>query len=222
MKSVAFVPIKFNSQRLKDKNFLPLGGKPLCWHIFNTLLQVKGFDQVYVYCSNPDVVQYVPEGVAFLPRPASLDSDTTLGMDIYQAFASQVQAGVYALCHATSPFVSPASVQAGLDKVLAGGHDSAFSVDMHKTFAWYQGQPLNYSLDHIPRTQDLEPVYLENSAFFVFSREVLAMKRRIGHRPFMVAVTQLESIDIDTQDDYDMANVIYNYLQHKSGGQPKG
>ena len=60
MKVVAFIPIKLNSQRLPNKNILPLDGKPLCWHVCQTLLEVDGIDDVYVYCSDDSVTDHIP------------------------------------------------------------------------------------------------------------------------------------------------------------------
>ncbi len=55
MKTVALIPIKLNLQRLPHKNILPIAGHPLCWHIVNTLLQVKDIDEVYIFCSDEAV-----------------------------------------------------------------------------------------------------------------------------------------------------------------------
>ena len=66
IKTVALIPIKLNSQRLPHKNILPIAGHPLCWHLCNTLNHVKGIDEVYVYCSDPAVQQYIPAETKFL------------------------------------------------------------------------------------------------------------------------------------------------------------
>ena len=68
MKVVALVPIKLNSQRLPHKNILDLGGKPLCAHMTENLLKVKGIDEIYVYCSDEQITKYMPEGIKFLKR----------------------------------------------------------------------------------------------------------------------------------------------------------
>ena len=105
MKTVAFVPIKLNNERLKNKNILPLGGHPLCWHIFNTLLHTDGIDEIYCYCSDEAIRDYIPEEVIFLKRDSCLDMQTTKGIEIYSRFAQDIDADIYVLCHATSPFI---------------------------------------------------------------------------------------------------------------------
>ena len=206
MSVVAFVPIKLSNQRLPGKNVLPLGGKPLCAHVFEALLQVRGIDRVIAYCSDEALIEYLPQGVEFLQRSPTLDGSTVKGIDIYRAFLADVEADVYVLAHATSPFTSPASFQTGLDAVLSGQYDSAFSAERIQTFAWYQGEPLNYAFEDVPRTQDIEPVWVETSGFYIFRREVMAQHgRRIGFAPKLVEVAGLETVDVDEPKDYEMA-----------------
>lgn len=204
---VAFVPIKLHSQRLPGKNLLPLAGHPLLWHVFHALLQVRGLDDVVCYCSDPDVKQYLPHGVTFRLRPACLDTDTVEGLDIYTSFAREVAADYYLLCHATSPFVHVSSLQAALDRVTGTGqYDSALAVQRHQTFAWYDGSPLNYSPQHVPRTQEITPVFTETSAFYLFSRNAILLRhRRIGDHPYLHETELPEALDIDTQSDYQLA-----------------
>lgn len=209
MKRVAFVPIRLNSQRVEGKNLRELGGRPLMTYLLQTLVQVENIDEVYLYCSNPDIQQYLPEGVKFLQRNERLDSNTTLGEEIYDAFTSEVDADIYILAHATSPFIRTATIADAVARVESGEYDSAFSAERVQTFAWWDGKPLNYSLDRVPRTQDLEPVYVETSAFFVFEREVWRSKRRrIGERPYMAVTDRIESMDIDNPDDFLLAEAI--------------
>ena len=164
MKTVAFVPIRLNSQRVAGKNLRPLDGSPLMCHILKTLTEVEGIDEVYVFCSDEGIRALLPEGVQLLLRDPSLDSDTTLGREIYDSFTARVGADLYILAHATSPFIRAATLADALGKVRSGEYDSAFSAEKIQTFAWFEGRPLNYALDNIPRTQTIEPVYIETSA----------------------------------------------------------
>lgn len=206
MKVVAFVPIKLNNQRLPGKNLLPLGGKPLCAHVFEALLGAGGIDRVIAYCSDSSLGAHLPDGVELLLRDQRLDGSLVKGLEIYRAFAEDVCADVYVLAHATSPFVRPGTIRRGVDAVISDGHDSAFAAQRVQTFAWYQGKPINYSPEDVPRTQDMEPVWVETSAFYVFRREVLVERgRRIGFDPEIVEVSGMEAVDIDEPVDYEMA-----------------
>ncbi len=206
-----FVPIKLNSQRLPRKMFLPVGDKLLCQHIFYTLLEVqKEFGnkcEIYCFCSDEKIKEYIPEGVIFLKRNAELDKNETKGMQIYKSFVNIINDGdIYVLCHATSPFIKKESIIAGLNAILDKKHDSALSVSRVQTFCWYKNKTLNYDLNNIVRTQDIEPIIWETSAFFMFKKHILQdMNRRIGENPYFVETDRIESIDIDEKEDYDLA-----------------
>ena len=196
MKTVAFVPIKLRSVRLPDKNILPLAGKPLCWHMINTLLQVDEIDEVYVYCSDDIIIQYIPDKAVFLERLESLDGDFVKGDEIYRSFINRINADIYILAHATSPFTKAISVKNALKKVLSGENDSAFAAKKIQTFAWYDGIPVNYTLENVPRTQDLKPIFVENSAFYIFRKEIFTKhNRRIGFTPYIQTVNEIEGMD---------------------------
>lgn len=206
MKTVALVPIKLNSQRLPHKNILPIAGHPLCWHICNALNGAKGIDEVYVFCSDEKVKQYIPEDTKVLIRDPRLDRDEVKGFEIYAEFIKQIDADVYVLAHTTSPLIKTETIQNALAHVLDGSHDSAFSAQRIQTFAWYQGKPVNYDINDVPRTQDMEPIYVETSAFFIFKKEIFTEHhRRIGYHPYIQEVSDIEAVDIDEKKDYEFA-----------------
>ena len=215
MKTIAIVPIKLNNERLPNKKIKPFdNGAPLCHYIFETLKQVKGIDEIYVYCSNPKIQEFIPLGVKFLRRSETLDQNTTKINEVLSAFAQDVPADVYVMSHATAPFISPQSIEKGLQAVLQQGFDSAFAVRKIQTFLWKDGKPSNYNLNNIPRTQDLPPIFEETSGFYIYRSEVITeLNRRIGNNPYMVEVNAIESCDIDTQEDFDVANAIFKGLK---------
>lgn len=209
MKKVAFVPIRLNSQRVENKNLRMLGDRPMMTYMLESLTKVGNIDEVYVYCSNPSIKELLPEGVKFLRRSESLDQNTTLGREIYDAFTQEVEADLYILAHATSPFIRPTTIEQAVAEVESGEYDSAFSAERIQTFTWWQGEPLNYSLQNVPRTQDLEPIFVETSAFFIFGRDLwLNEHRRIGDMPYIAVTDRIESTDIDNPDDFLLAEAI--------------
>ncbi|MFQ9514691.1 MAG: cytidylyltransferase domain-containing protein [Eubacterium sp.] len=208
MKVVAFIPIKLNSVRLKNKNILEIAGHPLCWHIANTLLSVKEIDEVYVYCSTDRIMDYMPKGIKFLKREEYLDGDQVKGAEIYASFLRKIKSDIYVLAHATSPFISLKSLRNSLNKVLSEEYDSAYTAKKIQNFVWYKGKTLNYELEDVPRTQDLEPIWVETSAFFIFKRELfMETNRRIGYSPYCQEVRGIETIDVDTKEDFIFAKV---------------
>ncbi len=214
MKTVAIVPIKLNNERLPNKNIKPFdNGQPLCHYIFETLKKVNGIDEIYVYCSNPEIKKYIPQGVKFLKRSESLDQNTTKINEVLAAFANDVVADIYVMTHATAPFILPASIEKGLNAVESNDYDSSFAVRKIQTFLWRENRPFNYDLDNIPRTQDLTPIFEETSGFYIYTRDTIVNhNRRIGNRPFMVEISAIEACDIDTQEDFTIANALFNQI----------
>ena len=217
MKTVAVVPMKLNNRRLPQKNTKSFtNGKPLCYYILSTLLAVEGLDEVYVYCSNPDIQQYIPQGIKFLQRDEALDQDTTKMNEVLQFFAKAVPADIYVMTHTTAPFISKESIEKGIKAVLCEEYDSAFAAKRLQDFLWQDGEPFNYELDNIPRTQDLPILYEETSGFYVYKSEVITkLNRRIGEKPYVVEVGEIESIDIDETEDFIIADAIYNHVYRK-------
>ncbi len=218
MKTVAVVPMKLNNTRLPQKNTKPFtNGRPLCCYILKTLLSIDKIDEVFVYCSNEKICDFIPSGVKYLKRSASLDTDMTSMNEVLSAFANDVFADIYVMTHTTAPFISAESIEKGIDAVLSGMNDSAFAAKKLQDFLWKNGTPFNYSLENIPRTQDLEPLYQETSGFYIYERHVITeLGRRIGQSPFIVEVNEIEAVDIDEKEDFEIADAVYNHIFRKS------
>ena len=212
MKTVAFVPIKLNNERLPGKNIKPFtNGKPLVHYIFQTLMSVKEIDEIYVYCSSEDIVKYVPSGVIFLKRDPYLDLSTTSFNEVMTTFAEKVDADVYILTHATVPFISAKSFKKEIQAIKSGIYDSALSVERMQKFMWRDNKPFNYDPARIPRTQDLEPFFIETCGMYIYTKTVISEKhRRIGDNPYLVEVDKVESTDINNPEDFILADAIYN------------
>lgn len=214
MKTVAIVPMKLNNRRLSQKNTKCFtNGNPLCHYILSTLLTVSGVDEVYVYCSNPEIQKFIPKRVKYLRRSASLDQDTTKMNEVLQSFAKDVTADVYVMTHTTAPFITKASIEKGLNAIFSGVYDSAFAAKKLQNFLWKDGVPFNYELDNIPRTQDLNSLYEETSGFYIYRASVITeLNRRIGNKPYIVEVGEIESTDIDEPEDFVIADAIFNHI----------
>ena len=133
--------------------------------------------------------------------------------EVLKAFAKDVPADVYVMTHTTAPFISKESIEKGLDAVLSGEYDSSFAAKKLQDFLWKDGKPFNYELDNIPRTQDLEPLYEETSGFYIYNSSVITfLNRRIGEKPYIVEVNEIEAVDIDEKEDFQIADAIYNSL----------
>lgn len=212
MKIVAFVPIKLNNERFPNKNITPFkNGEPLIYYILNTLKKVKNLDEIYVYCSDESICKYLPNGVKFLKREKYLDLQTTSFNEVLTTFANIIDADFYVLTHATAPFISAESIEKGINAVLTNKYDSALSVTKLQEFLWKDNKPFNYDVNKIPRTQDLEPLYTETCGLYIYNKNLINKeKRRIGHSPYLIEVSKIEACDINTKEDFIIADAIFN------------
>ena len=219
MKTVAFVPVKMNNERLPGKNTRRFSdGNPLITVFLKSLEKVQGLDDIFVFCSNPDIKGYCTKSVKFLQRPVFLDGKDATPQDIIGEFIKSVPADIYMAAHCTSPFVSVKHLAECVEAVKSGVYDSSFTAEKVQKLLWKgDGTPLNFQADNIPRTQDLEPLYSEVSAAYVFKREVFERhRRRIGLSPHITVVSGIECIDIDWKEDFDVADAVYMNLIRSS------
>lgn len=214
MKIVAFTPIRLNSKRLPGKSIIDLNGIPLLNYQLNVVqgMQRRGsIHENYVFCSNLSIREHIQmhlSDVEIAARPVYLDSDNTLGNDIYKEFIKRVPADIYVLYHVTSPLLRLEHYLEGLAAMARPEYDAAMTVQRVQQFAWYKDQPLNYDPMEPPRTQDLEPVFVETSGFFMFSREAFEKHGRTGSCPHRVEVDSAAAIDIDNQHELDLCAFI--------------
>jgi CMP-N-acetylneuraminic acid synthetase len=219
----ALVPMRHQSVRVTNKNFRPFAGIPLCHHILNTLLACPTIDAVYVDTDSPaiieDVAQHFPQ-VRVIERPEHLRSGETPMNEVLLNTTAQVKADFYLQTHSTNPLLKSETIEAGLKQFLAQypACDSMFSVTRLQTRLWDQlGRPVNHNPHILLRTQDLPPIFLENSNFYVFTRDALVQRRnRIGDRPLMFEIDRIEAWDIDEELDFNIGEFLfYKRLEQK-------
>ncbi|MBQ8896616.1 MAG: NTP transferase domain-containing protein [Clostridia bacterium] len=209
MKIIAIMPIKLNNERLPGKNVMVLGGKPLLQHQLEAVREANVADEIYVYCSNEAVCEYLPQKVEFLKRSQHLDLPTSNFSQIFEAFSNEKPADVYIYVHATAPFISVETIKECVNAVLSGEFDSAFCAVKIQDFLWKDGEPLNFDAMNIPRSQDIEPIYRETSGVYVFTNDVFkAYRRRIGKKPYIKEVSFKEAVDINNPEDFKLAEAM--------------
>ena len=209
MNLVALVPMRHHSQRVPGKNYRMLAGKPLFHHVLETLLAVPEIIEVVVDTDSTPVMnglrQHFPQ-VRIIPRPEHLRGDDIAMNDILIYDTEQVQADFYLQTHSTNPLLKPETVSLAIKRFLAQypACDSLFSVTRLQTRLYDQhGHALNHDPTVLIQTQDLPPVYEENSCLYIFTHENLVKRHhRIGEKPMMFEVEAGEAWDIDEELDF--------------------
>lgn len=215
MKLAALVPMRHHSQRVPGKNYRPLAGKPLFHHIIETLLAVPEIETVMVDTDSEPVMDGVRRffpNVKLIQRPDHLRADDVPMNDILLHDTAQVQADFYLQTHSTNPLLKPETVSNGIQKFFTEypKYDSLFSVTRLQTRLYFQdGRAINHNPLELIQTQDLPPVYEENSCLYLFTRENLARKHhRIGDAPLMFEIDADEAWDIDEELDFEITDFL--------------
>jgi CMP-N-acetylneuraminic acid synthetase len=91
-----------------------------------------------------------------------------------------------------------------------GEHDSLMSVtERHVRMYDSQSRPMNHDPDQLLRTQDLPPVYEENSNIYIAPRQlVLSTGKRIGPHPLLFPMSRAEAMDIDDAFDFEVVDCL--------------
>ena len=215
MKLAALVPMRHHSQRVPGKNYRPLAGKPLFQHIVETLLAVPEIETVMVDTDSEPVMEGVRRlfpTVKLIQRPEHLRADDMPMNEILLHDTAQVQADFYLQTHSTNPLLKPQTVSRAIQSLFANypKNDSLFSVTRLQTRLYFQdGRAINHNPLELIQTQDLPPVYEENSCLYIFTRENLERKHhRIGDTPLMFEIDADEAWDIDEELDFEITDFL--------------
>lgn len=212
---VALVPMRHLSERVPGKNYRLLAGRPLYAHILETLCRCSEIAEVAVDTDSPVIWEGVERefpGVRLIPRPEHLRGGEVSTNEIILHDIGVVRAPFYLQTHSTNPLLRPQTVSSAIARFLESypGNDSLFSVTRLQRRLWdAQGRPVNHDPAVLLRTQDLPPLYEENSCLYIFAREVfLARRNRLGARPQMFEMDAIESWDIDDERDFEIAEAL--------------
>ena len=208
---VALVPMRHNSERVPGKNYRTLAGQPLFHHIVSTLLAVPTIDEIVIDTDSPlitaDTAETFPE-VRVLARPKELLGGDVAMNRILEYDVSQVRADYYLQTHSTNPLLAAETIERAIDAFLEGRgtYDSLFTVTPLQTRLWtVDGRAVNHDPEVLLRTQDLEPIYEENSCAYLFDAETLLRRgNRIGDRPLLFPIDPHEALDIDDEHDWNI------------------
>jgi len=209
MTAVGILPIKEHSQRVPGKNFRLLQSKQLYKWTLDALVGARICDAVVINTDCPDRFRgLLPPAVAQVRAPELLGDEVSMNRVIGQVVA-EYPADYYIQVHASNPFVTAdllRSVAQAFESGLLRYYDSVFSVTEHYA-RFYQGNvAVNHDPDNLAQTQDLTPLYQENSSFYLFRRKAFCGSgRRLCGTMRGVVISRKSAWDIDTLEDWRMA-----------------
>jgi CMP-N-acetylneuraminic acid synthetase len=215
-KITALIPMKGNSERVKNKNIRDFAGQPLLTHVIETFSKSKYISNIIINTDSQkiaDLAKSVSDKVIIHERPEEICGDYVSMNDIINHDIQQVEEEYFIQTHVTNPLLTLESVDKAIEFYFENkaNYNSIFSVTKIQTrLFWEDGKPVNHNPKELIRTQDLPPVFEENSNFYIFSKEafVEAGGKRIGTKPKMFEIGQIESMDIDNEDDFILSEYI--------------
>lgn len=221
-KIIALLPMKGHSERVPNKNMRLFAGQPLFHHVAAILQASPLVESIIINTDSDSIAREAKaafDKVRIVERPIEICGDFVPMNDIIAHDLTVLKGDHFLQTHSTNPLLTAATLENATKTyfTLPADYDSLFSVTRLQTrLYWESGQPVNHNPAELLRTQDLPPLYEENSNLYLFSRQSFqkAGGRRIGLSPQMFEMEALEAIDIDTEENFRLAEAIYN-LRHK-------
>lgn len=217
--------MKAHSERVSNKNIRDFCGEPLFVHVGDTLKETELFSNLIINTDSKDISDLAKNRygswVIIHNRPDEICGDLVSMNTIIADDISRTDCEYYFQTHSTNPLLSKTTIQSAVEMYfdqIENGRDSLFSVTSLQVRLFNRNlHPLNHNDGELLRTQDLDPVYEENSNFYLFSKSsfLSADNNRIGKKPAFFIMNKLESIDIDNEEDFIIAESVYEKVNNK-------
>lgn len=218
MKVKALLPMKGNSERVKNKNMKNFNGEPLYHAVIKSLLSSKYIECVVINTDSEiiaeDARRNFGDRVLIIDRPQEIQGDFVSMNNIIAYDLSKLDGEYFLQTHSTNPLLKTETINRAIETYFESleNYDSIFGVTKVQTrFYDKDANPINHNPEELLRTQDLEPMYEENSNFYIFSKDSFekAGEKRIGLKAQIFEVNKLEAIDIDEPEDFKLAELLY-------------
>lgn len=210
MKVAAFLPARGNSSRITSKNTMLLDGDPMFLRSVRKLLACPSIHEVYLDTESQELAALASDlKCKWLRRDPALASNLTDGHQLFLNEVVQTDADICVQLLCTSPFIRVETIEKAIGLLQNdASYDSVVAVRKEKQYGWQDGKPL-YNIQHIPNSVDLEDTIVESMGLYVVRRETaLATGRRVGNKPYLLALEPLESIDVNWPQDFELANLV--------------
>ena len=219
MKLQALLPMKGHSERVPAKNLRSFAGKPLFFHVLETLLSSHFISGVLIDTDSPHIASLAEKfpRVTVISRPEHLCGDFVSMNEVIAYDMQHCPEEHFLQTHSTNPLLTRKTLDRAVEEYFCrlSEFDSLFTVTRLQSRLYSPEGPVNHDPSRLERTQDLPPLFEENSNLYIFSRQafVKAQHRRIGLRPQMFPMSRLEATDIDEPEDFILAETLYRARQ---------
>jgi len=213
MKIKALVAVRSGSERVLNKNLRPFAGSNLLELKLKQLKTIKGLAGIVVNSNDDRMLDIADKlGVETVKRDPLYATSSVSMSDVYKNMAENFNGDVVMYANVTNPLVNTESYISGIKRFMEirEKFDSLNSAHLVKEFMFLDNKPINYELERQPRSQDLPNIYALNFAFSILTKEdMIKYTNVIGRAPYMYELTEAESVDIDTEFDFEIAEFLY-------------
>ena len=224
MKINAFLAVRMGSNRVPLKNFRLLNGRCVYEYLTSEALKSNYITDLFVNTDNKLAIDIINEKYGdklnYYLRPKYLGtSKTTLDEYVYD-FMQNNPSDITVFLNPCSVFLSAESIDNGIKQLIEQKLDSCVASRFEQTHCFFNDLPVNFSFkEKQPPSQDLMPVHSMTSGFFIWRNETfLQTYEKNGFANFCgkfssVGLSFLETIDIDEEEDFHLAQLYLKSLQ---------
>tara|TARA_A100001201_G_scaffold27443_4_gene30153 strand:+ start:2303 stop:2953 length:651 start_codon:yes stop_codon:yes gene_type:complete len=210
MKLTAIIPVRAGSQRVKNKNIKPFANTTLLDIKIETLKKVQGIDDIIVSSDSQEMLKIAKEhDVNVHIRDEYFASNEVNNSDFMQNLSTIVDEGHIMYSPCTSPLLSSETITEIVSKYKNNKLRNIVTVTIQKHHMWLNGKPLNYDPSNAPNSQDLPDIYSINYGCCILSKDDLYKHKNVVVEPTFHITNEIESIDIDTEFDFIIAEFVY-------------
>ena len=226
MTRIAIIPARGGSKRIPRKNIKPFLGKPIIAYSIEAAIQSGLFDEVMVSTDDEEIAQIAQEygaKVPFIRSEKNADDHAVLADVVHEVLSlyQEQNKSFDSVCCLlpTAPFVTSERLTDSCHKLKNESLDAVFPV-LPFSFPIQRSLEISDGLikmvweEHMnSRSQDLEKRYHDAGQFYwLRTSSFLEEKKLFMAKSGGVIISELEAQDIDTETDWQLAELKYNLL----------
>jgi N-acylneuraminate cytidylyltransferase len=219
MSLTALIAVRKGSKRVKNKNIKNFYNTSLLDIKLKQATECKQFDEIIVSSDSEEMLDIAKNyNVTSLKRPDHFCTDHVPMNDVYEHLAKNVKTDHIAYLHVTSPLLKSSTLDLTIEKYYENlslnlKYDSLATVETLKKYIWHNFEAVNYDPNHHPRSQDLPEYYALNFAVNIISTKNMILRKNIvGNCFYPFILDEIESIDVDTEHDFEIAEIMYKRI----------
>jgi N-acylneuraminate cytidylyltransferase len=215
-KVTAVIPVRKGSVRVKNKNTKPFSGSNLLSIKIKQLKTIQQIDEIIV-STDCDLMANIAkeEGVKVHIRDDYYASSEATNSEFFKNLAESIECEHVMYSPVTCPLISSETYFECLSLYKKSNDiENLITTSLVKHHMWLNGQPLNYKIEKSPNSQDLPDIHKVTYGVCLISREnMIKHANVVTASPTFKVLDEIESIDIDTEFDFMVAEMIFNKLK---------